>query len=67
MLKAVKRREGLGIAVLRGPEGGFEREEVEEAEALGFIPVSLGPNILMAETAALFAFRLVNYELLQAV
>lgn len=62
-LKAVKIREGLNVAVLSGPEGGFEDKEVEEARASGFVPVSLGPNILRAETAAIFAIGLIKYEL----
>jgi len=41
--------------VLVGPEGGFESREIEMAAAAGYEPVSLGPNILRAETAALGA------------
>ncbi len=62
-LRAVERREGVTVAVLSGPEGGFEREEVKEAGARGFVPVSLGPNILRAETAAIFAVGLIRHEL----
>ena len=40
-------------AVLTGPEGGFSGEERERLGALAFVtPVSLGPRILRAETAA---------------
>lgn len=39
--------------VLIGPEGGWAEEEVEAARAAGFLPVSLGPRVLRAETAAL--------------
>lgn len=38
--------------VLAGPEGGFEPAEVEVARNAGFVPVSLGPRILRAETTA---------------
>ncbi|MDD8025819.1 MAG: RsmE family RNA methyltransferase [Acidobacteriota bacterium] len=41
--------------LLVGPEGGFTAAEVDAAAAAGFEPVSLGSNILRAETAALSA------------
>jgi 16S rRNA (uracil1498-N3)-methyltransferase len=39
-------------AVLAGPEGGFDRDEAQWAQARGFHPVRLGPRILRAETVA---------------
>lgn len=56
--------EGIGafkpqsIALLIGPEGGFSQAEVEQAQAVGFLPVSLGPRILRTETAAIVAATL---------
>ena len=56
--------EGIGsfrpqsIALLIGPEGGFTREEVQQAQAEGFLPVSLGPRILRTETASIVAVAL---------
>jgi len=44
--------------VVVGPEGGFAKEEVEEARAHGFTVVGLAPRILRAETAALVAATL---------
>lgn len=41
--------------VLVGPEGGFTDDEVAACQAAGFLPVSLGPRRLRAETAALVA------------
>lgn len=41
-----------GIAMLVGPEGGFDRAEVERIRAAGFTTVSLGPRILRTETVA---------------
>lgn len=38
--------------VLIGPEGGWAEEEASAARKAGFLPVSLGPRILRAETAA---------------
>lgn len=43
------------IRVWIGPEGGFSDDEVACAAAAGFLPVSLGPRRLRAETAALVA------------
>lgn len=45
---------GAGAACLAiGPEGGFDPAEVEAASALGWARLSLGPNLLRVETAAL--------------
>ncbi len=41
------------IIVLIGPEGDFSNEEVEEALANGYAPVSLGPARLRTETAGI--------------
>lgn len=41
--------------VLVGPEGGFHEDEEAHAVRSGFVPVSLGSNILRTETAALMA------------
>jgi 16S rRNA (uracil1498-N3)-methyltransferase len=48
-------REARSILVLIGPEGGFTDTELAEASARGFVPISLGPRRLRAETAALSA------------
>lgn len=44
-----------GVALLCGPEGGWDPREREEAMQAGWKRVSLGPMILRAETAALAA------------
>ncbi|MGM0452250.1 MAG: 16S rRNA (uracil(1498)-N(3))-methyltransferase [Thermodesulfobacteriota bacterium] len=49
------------ILLLLGPEGGLTVDEVEDAQTAGFTPVSIGPRILRAETAALAACTLVQY------
>lgn len=41
------------ILVLIGPEGDFTPEEVELAQSEGFLPVSLGNNVLRVDTAAI--------------
>jgi 16S rRNA (uracil1498-N3)-methyltransferase len=49
------------VAVLIGPEGGFAPEERDRLRALPFVtPVSLGPRILRADTAAISALTLVQ-------
>jgi 16S rRNA (uracil1498-N3)-methyltransferase len=43
-------------AVLCGPEGGFQQDELDRLRKLDFVTaVGLGPRILRAETAALAA------------
>ena len=53
-------REGEGKwSVLSGPEGGFAPEERERLLVLPYaVPVSLGPRILRADTAAVVALTL---------
>ncbi len=41
------------IGLLIGPEGGISAEEIADAEYAGAVPVTLGPRILRAETAAI--------------
>lgn len=50
------------INLFIGPEGGFTEEEIGIALEHGIIPVSLGPRVLRAETAALAAASAVLYE-----
>jgi 16S rRNA (uracil1498-N3)-methyltransferase len=38
---------------LSGPEGGFSNAETHAAQNAGFVPVSLGPRVLRADTAPL--------------
>jgi 16S rRNA (uracil1498-N3)-methyltransferase len=49
--------------ILIGPEGGFHAIEVADAVAAGYQPVSLGSRILRAETAAITAASILQYEL----
>lgn len=43
------------VSILIGPEGGFSDKEVAEAEASGWVRVSLGARVLRAETAVTVA------------
>lgn len=47
--------QGRDVLVLIGPEGDFSEQEIAEALAIGFIPVSLGESRLRTETAAVVA------------
>jgi 16S rRNA (uracil1498-N3)-methyltransferase len=47
--------EANAVTLLVGPEGGWSDEELDQATAAGFLPVSLGPRILRTATAALTA------------
>jgi 16S rRNA (uracil1498-N3)-methyltransferase len=52
---------GPAAGVLVGPEGGFTGGELDALRVRAFVtPVSLGPNILRAETAAIAALALVQ-------
>ncbi len=57
-------RKALGNAksatVVIGPEGGFSDEEVQQLREMGYQAVTLGPRILRAETAAMFACAIVG-------
>lgn len=49
------------IAILTGPEGGWTDRERAVAASAGWTPVSLGPQILRAETAALAALAILSH------
>jgi 16S rRNA (uracil1498-N3)-methyltransferase len=51
------------VLLLIGPEGGFSPDEARQAAAQGFQPVTLGRRILRAETAAIAAIAVLQYEL----
>jgi 16S rRNA (uracil1498-N3)-methyltransferase len=52
---AVQATDHGSVLVLSGPEGGLSSAEEQLAIARGFAPVTLGPRVLRAETAALAA------------
>lgn len=51
------------VYVIIGPEGGFSADEVLVIKKEGFIPVTLGKRVLKAETAAVAAMAILQYEL----
>ncbi|HUJ22968.1 MAG TPA: RsmE family RNA methyltransferase [Bryobacteraceae bacterium] len=54
------RTSGDAIAILTGPEGGWTDRERAQAAAAGWKPVSLGRQILRAETAAMAAVAILS-------
>ncbi len=50
-------------AWLIGPEGDFSPAEIEAAVAAGYAPVTLGPLVLRADTAATYALSVLMHEL----
>ncbi|MCK5552809.1 MAG: RNA methyltransferase, partial [Deltaproteobacteria bacterium] len=51
------------VALMVGPEGGFDPEEVRGAREKGFISITLGRRIMRTETAAIVLTGIVQYEL----
>lgn len=51
------------VAIVIGPEGGFEEDEIKALEEKGAFIVTLGPRILRTETAGFVALSLIMYEL----
>ena len=56
-------RPGQSVAVVIGPEGGFEEKEIEKAEKAGFTPISLGKRILRTETAGMSVLSVLGFML----
>lgn len=50
------------VLLLSGPEGGLSPQELNQAQARGFVPVTLGPRVLRAETAPLAALAYLSLE-----
>jgi len=53
----------LKIGFIIGPEGGFEESEAMFLAGKGAVMLSLGSNILKAETAAIFMSSIIKYVL----
>ena len=62
-LQTKKSKENLSISILTGPEGDLSPEESERVIQAGFIPVSLGPRILRADTAPISIISIIQYTL----
>ena len=51
------------VAVMIGPEGGFDEDEIRMARKNGFEPITLGKRILRTETAGMTALSILMYLL----
>ena len=60
-LEVALRGEIRSLAIIIGPEGGFEESEIEKAVNAHVLPVTLGKRILRTETAGLVASALALY------
>lgn len=63
MLREINKTGIKSIAVIIGPEGGFEEEEIIKLKSVGAYIVTLGPRILRTETAGLVTASILMYEL----
>lgn len=55
-----ERRADDRVAIMIGPEGGWTEVERAKFSEVGWMPVTLGPQILRAETAATAALAILN-------
>ena len=51
------------VLILIGPEGDFTPAEISSARNAGCLPLSLGPLVLRAETAAIYTLSILHHEL----
>ncbi|MFT8313366.1 MAG: 16S rRNA (uracil(1498)-N(3))-methyltransferase [Clostridium sp.] len=63
MIANLKGKKINTIAIMVGPEGGFEEEEIKKLKEIGAYIVTLGPRILRTETAGFVCSSLLMYEL----
>lgn len=61
VLKGIQRGQSIGIFI--GPEGGFEKSEVDLAMNAGVKPITLGKRILRTETAGLCILSVLMFRL----
>ena len=62
-LKAIEKKDKYKIAVVIGPEGGIEPEEIELMNKSNSRVISLGKRILRTETVAMQVASIIMYEL----
>ena len=64
-LKSIDFNNKINIIFIVGPEGGIDDKEREYFIKNGFLPVSIGKNILRTETASLAFLAMLNYEFMK--
>jgi 16S rRNA (uracil1498-N3)-methyltransferase len=60
--QALPRDRPASVTILIGPEGDFTAEEEAQAFSAGHVPVTLGPLVLRAETAAIATLAVLALE-----
>lgn len=64
LVKALsKTQKGEKMLIVFGPEGGIDSSEIEKFTEAGFVLCGLGPRIMRAETAPLYALSAISYAL----
>lgn len=58
-----KIQKGEKMLIVFGPEGGIDGSEIEKLKEAGFVLCGLGPRIMRAETAPLYALSAISYAL----
>lgn len=53
------------INIVIGPEGGLSDKEEKHLQEIGYIPVTLGNNIMRVETVPIFVLSTINYEYME--
>lgn len=53
------------IIMVVGPEGGLSISEEQILKGIGFIPVTLGQNIMRVETVPIYLLSVLNYEMME--
>ena len=63
LVKEIDKESIKRVAIIIGPEGGFEECEIVKLKEIGAKIITLGPRILRTETAGFTCLSLVMYEL----
>ncbi len=62
VLRDPKNERTRGFLLVVGPEGGFDKKEIDQALHAGFLSVSMGKRVLRVDTAAVAAIAILQYE-----
>ncbi|MCJ7690146.1 MAG: 16S rRNA (uracil(1498)-N(3))-methyltransferase [Clostridiaceae bacterium] len=63
LVQNIEKNNIVKVAIVIGPEGGFEECEILKLKEIGASIVTLGPRILRTETAGFTCLSLIMYEL----
>ena len=63
VIKTKFKNNKIKIGIVIGPEGGLEKQDVEELRNFGSKIITLGKRILRTETVALNILSIIMYEL----